>query len=138
MALLTPNEETIRRFWIKIMVEDLGFPRALIAVEKQLSKLPHIRHLPLNSIPNRRIDIVVFSKENEALFPLLLIECKAVDLHPRFFNQALSYNQVVQAPFVALANQEKFLLGKFDSQSHLFSFQEGLNTYEQLVASLQK
>lgn len=138
MASSTLNEEAIRRFWIKIMIEELGFPKNLIAVEKELSKLPHIQHLPKESIPKRRIDIVIFAKENDALFPLLLIECKAVSLIPRFFTQALSYNVVVKAPYVALANKERFLLGKYDSQAHMFSFKEGLNTYQQLLASLQK
>ena len=136
---ITP-EERVRQRLISRMVKELGFPLAFLAVEKELKLLPHLRLIPSNKIPRRRIDIVAFAKgihPDYPLFPLLLVECKAVALTPKVARQVVGYNDVVKAPFVAVANEDHILTGGYDAESGLFRFQEGLPTYTQLLSALE-
>ncbi|MCH9609655.1 MAG: hypothetical protein S4CHLAM45_00420 [Chlamydiales bacterium] len=130
------NEERIRQAWIKKMVEDLAFPRHMIAVEKELSALPHLLG---QKVPKRRVDILVFAKEIHAeypLFPLLLIECKATPLIPKVASQVLGYNTFVKAPFVAIANEHDLMLGSFDEEAGMTRFEQGLLSYTSLISRL--
>lgn len=97
-------EEVIRQLWLRKMVLELGFPKELIAVEKELKSFPHLLQV---SVPDRRIDIVCYGKTLE---PLLLIECKAVALSPKALDQAMGYNDYVKAPYVAVANDRSIYL----------------------------
>ncbi len=72
------------------MIEDLGFPKGLISVEKKLG--------------SRRYDLVCFTKE---MTPLLLVECKAGLLKNSAARQVFGYNYRIKAPFVALANEKE-------------------------------
>lgn len=69
------------------MIEQLGFPKGLISVEKRVGE--------------RRYDLVCYTSEMQ---PLLLVECKAAPIGERAFNQALGYNHFLKAPFICLAN----------------------------------
>lgn len=84
--MLTP-EERVRQFLLQKMVEDLGFPRGLISVEKKVGL--------------RRYDIVCFTKEVKAL---LLVECKAGPLDASAIRQVFGYNDWLMAPFLAVTN----------------------------------
>lgn len=94
-------EEQVRQALLLRMIESLGYPKGLIAVEKSLADLPHLQG---KSVPDCRVDIVVLHPAN--MHPLLLIECKATSLTPKVKRQLIGYNLYVQAPFIALANQE--------------------------------
>ena len=94
-------EEIVRQTWIQRMIEELQFPKELIAVEKELRTLPHITH---DSVQSRRIDILCFMKKNYELKPLLLMECKESLLTEEALAQAIAYNHYVQAPYVAVAS----------------------------------
>ena len=83
-------EELIRQKILQIMVRDLHFPPSMLAIEKELSLLPHLQLTP--DVPKRRLDILAFAKNGEELFPLLLIECKAVKLTPQFAQLHLIQN----------------------------------------------
>lgn len=87
------------------MIGELGYPKNLLAVEKDLASLPHLVS-PLNADPNRRIDLLCFTPGKEGLIPLLLIECKAGAIDTAAERQALGYNAAVGAPFVCLVNGE--------------------------------
>lgn len=90
-------EERVRQALLGRMVETLGYPLSLLAVEKELSSLEE-------SAPSgRRADIVCFYPEKETLLPLLIVECKAAALDERAKNQALGYNFSLCAPFFSLA-----------------------------------
>ena len=123
-------EEIIRQLLIKHMIEKLGYPIALIAVEKELAQLPHLRLKHSAQIAKRRADIIVFSKG--ALLPLLLVECKATPLTPKFAQQVIGYNSFVGAPFVALANEKQVLTGCYDLHSGMYRFEKGLPTMQDL------
>lgn len=131
-------EEVIRQNLIEKMVEELGYPLSLLAVERELSQLPHLQLTHLSEIPKRRADLIVFAKNihpTYPLFPLLMVECKAINLTPKFAGQVVGYNASVRAPFLALANGEKILTGHFDRGSGLFRFEPGLPTYSALIES---
>lgn len=93
-------EEKVRQKFIRKMIDELGFPKGLLAVEKDLASLS-----PLSTIdPHRRIDILAFVPGKEGLQPLLLVECKAIVIDEAALSQALGYNRVVKAPFICLTN----------------------------------
>jgi hypothetical protein len=96
-------EEIVRQLWIKKMVSELGYPKELIAVEKELKTLPH---LSSELVPDRRADIICFANK-ETIFPLLLMECKAEPLSQKAIEQVLGYNMYVQAPYIAVVNDRE-------------------------------
>lgn len=129
-------EEIIRQYWLQKMVQELDYPLSLLAVEKELKQLPHLQHLPSKSIPRRRIDVVVYAKgihPDYPLFPLLLLECKAIPLTPAFARQAIGYNDIVKAPFVAVANKDQMLVGQYEGSAGMFQFTSGLPSYSILL-----
>lgn len=134
-------EEIIRQGLIEKMLGELGYPPALLAVEKELSQLPHLRLVEKKVIPRRRADIIAFARNihpDHVLSPLLMIECKAVPLTPKFAQQVIGYNSVVQAPFLALANGEQVLTGYFDQAAGHYDFASGLPPYSLLLSELIK
>ena len=89
---LTP-EEWVRQQLLHRMVETLGYPASLIAVEAVI-RVGDIQ---------KRCDAVVY---NNAMQPLMLIECKAetVALTQKTLDQAVIYNRTLQVPYILLYN----------------------------------
>ena len=89
---LTP-EEWVRQQLLHRLVEQLGYPSSLIAVEQAIS---------VGEV-HKRCDAVVY---NQAMQPLMLIECKAetVPLTQKTLDQALIYNRQLQVPYLILHN----------------------------------
>jgi hypothetical protein len=85
-------EEKVRQRWIRAMIGQLGFPKSLIAVEKEIG------------IAGRRADLICYRAAVEGLEPLLLMECKAEAIDAAAQRQVLGYNDSVGAPFVCLVN----------------------------------
>lgn len=94
-------EEKVRQALLHQMIHSLGYPKGLIVVEKSLADLPHLQG---KSVPDCRVDIVVFHPVS--MHPLLLVECKATPLNSKVERQLIGYNLYVQAPFISLANPE--------------------------------
>lgn len=111
------------------MVQELGYPLRLMAVEKDLAALAG-GHADLR----RRIDIVCFFKAEEGLLPLLLVECKAGSIEKGAEEQALGYNDLIQAPFICLVgNKEAKTLWREQGKTASVPF---LPAYKQLIAAL--
>ena len=89
-------EADVRNALIHMLVENLGFPRAWLAVEKELKEFADAR------APRRRIDLLAYGMVGNTLIPLLLIECKRETVDAAA-EQVIGYNAFVRAPFVALA-----------------------------------
>ena len=119
-------EEQVRSSLVAYMVRMLGYPRELISLEKEIALLPHLSHLPKKTIPKRRVDILVFSKNME---PLLMVECKAGFLHTEHRKQLLSYNTFVCAPFIALVNGDE----QWFAERGSLTFQEGFMSYAEVL-----
>jgi len=128
-------EEKVRQKLIDFMVHHRGFPAGLIAVEKALQQMPHLSTSTMD-IPQRRADVLCFGKgihRDYDLYPLLLVECKAVSITPKVINQVVGYNRTLQAFFVAVANQEQVMTGWFDHNTKEYTFIPKLPSYEELL-----
>ncbi|MCU0449494.1 MAG: type I restriction enzyme HsdR N-terminal domain-containing protein [Bernardetiaceae bacterium] len=90
-VMLTP-EEWVRQHFIHHLLA-AGYPQPLLSLE---------RGLRYHGLP-RRSDIVAYDR---AMRPFLLVECKApqVPLNEKVLAQALTYNHVLQARYVAITN----------------------------------
>ena len=99
--LLTP-EEWVRQHWIHFLVTTQGYPKGLLTLEKGLE---------YNGL-QKRTDLVVFDR---AGLPYFLVECKApdIEINPQVLSQALTYNQTLQCPFIALTNGRKHIFLAF-------------------------
>lgn len=131
-------EEKIRQALVDHMVRELGFPPSLISVEMSINAFVHVQER-VSSAPNRRVDIVCFAQgihPQYDLYPLLLVECKAVKITNRVKRQLTGYNDFVQAYFVAVANEEEVQTGWYDSEKERYEFVSSLPTYRQLLEVL--
>lgn len=113
-------EERVRQTLLRKMVGELGFPKGLITVEREIG--------------GRRTDIVCYTKE---MLPLLLVECKAGSLNEKAIQQALGYNDRVKAPFICLANGNElktfwFEAGKLVSVPFIPVYKELYDVFQRL------
>lgn len=131
VAIRATPEEQIRQKVLKMLIEDLFFPKEYIVVEKALSELPHLKE---KRAPKRRLDILCYFPAQDQLLPLLLIECKKSGLRNQAFTQVSGYNYWIEAPFVAVANQECIFVKYLDIVSHEVVIREGLPSYQDLIA----
>lgn len=132
-------EELVRQALVRRMVDELGYPSSLITVEKSLQQLPHIEQSGLK-LPLRRADILVFAKgihPQHDLYPLLMIECKAIPLNGKVISQVTGYNHYVQAVYVAVANGEQVQTGWYNSVKKGYQFVEFLPSYSDLLSKIQ-
>lgn len=124
------SEERVRQRWILHMVGTLGYPKELLAVEKQLQELPHLAGSSL-PLPDRRIDLLCYSRGPcSTLYPLLLIECKATPLTRHALHQVLGYNAHVGARFVALVTESQAYFSDVTQQRQCAS----LPPYQELLS----
>jgi hypothetical protein len=122
-------EERVRASLVDLMCSELGYPRSLIAIEKQLAAFPGC-----SSAPNRRLDIICFTPHASA--PLLLIECKAEGNEEAARRQVIGYNFYIGAPFVAIASSRGVETAARASSPDAYSFQKGLPRFEALIEAL--
>lgn len=130
-------EERVRHQFVRYLTDHLGYPPALLAVEKSLTQVPHLKGR--KGLPSRRADLICFGKEihpHHALYPLLLVECKAVKLTEKAFQQVTGYNHHLGAFFVAVVNEDSLQMGWREPGKEGYLWQEGLLPYSQLLAAL--
>jgi hypothetical protein len=91
-VVLTP-EEWVRQNFIRYLITDLGYPKTVLAVEKQITTFEN----------KSRFDIVVYST---ALQPFMIIECKQqkVELNDSVLKQVLNYQATVQCKYIMVTN----------------------------------
>ena len=114
---LTPEEE-VRQKVLYLLVEHLGVPQGLLAVESSIK---------VNGL-DKRCDAVVFGREGE---PLMIVECKAasVQLTQKTLDQAVRYYSALHPKFLMLYNGENCYCFKTENDSlkamdHLPNYQE--------------
>lgn len=114
---LTPEEE-VRQKVLYLLVEHLGVPQGLLAVEYSIK---------VNGL-DKRCDAVVFGREAE---PLMIVECKAasVQLTQKTLDQAVRYYSALHPKFLMLYNGEncycfKTENGSLKAMDHLPNYQE--------------
>lgn len=137
--VIASPEEKVRQRWLKAMVYEKGFPKNLLAIERELDQLPHVKSNFTNP-PQRRIDILCFANNihpHFPLYPLLLIECKEKPLDPYAEKQVIGYNHYVRAFFVGIADADSFRLGAYDPSKKDYVFINFLPSYEELLRAVK-
>ncbi|MBQ3709740.1 MAG: type I restriction enzyme HsdR N-terminal domain-containing protein [Bacteroidales bacterium] len=109
---LTPEEE-VRQKALYLLVDHLGVPAGLIAVEYSIK---------VNGL-DRRCDAVVFGRDGN---PLMIVECKAasVKLSQNTLEQAVCYYSALQPRYLMLYNGNECYCfksenGKLTAMDHL-------------------
>ena len=95
---LTP-EEWVRQQLLHHLTEQLDYPASRLAVEVPLA----IVNRQSSNRKSLRADAIVY---DEALLPLMVIECKAetVPLTQKTLDQAITYNRKLNVPYLLLYN----------------------------------
>lgn len=119
---LTP-EEKVRQHIISILIKDKNIPLSLIAVEAQIKVGKLIK----------RFDILVYDRQ---LNPWMIIECKKEDisLSPEILNQAIRYNQTINAPYLLITNGKDFFCFKQDNLTSQLKPQEEFPVFPSKVS----
>ena len=127
-------EEIVRQSLVQKMIRELGYPKELIALEKELGELPHLKMV--SNVPKRRADIICYASgvsSDASLSPLLMIECKEHGLTPAAREQVIGYNHFVKAHFIGIASRDGVEIGRFDSSLQTYCFYCDLPSYSKLV-----
>lgn len=116
---LTP-EEWVRQQLLHRLVEQLGYPTSLIAVEAPI-KVGEVQ---------KRCDAIVYTSD---MCPIMLIECKAetVALTQKTLDQAATYNRKLHVPYLLLHNGPQTIIGRVTAE-HL-AFADTIPTYSALL-----
>jgi hypothetical protein len=91
--LLLTEEEWVRQNFVGYLIEELRYPSAMIALEKEIA---------LNDL-KKRFDVLVYNSDHK---PWMLVECKepAIDLTEDVLQQVLRYNISVPVEYVVITN----------------------------------
>ncbi len=91
-VVLTP-EEWVRQNFLKFLLDEKGFPKTLMAIEKVVE---------INRL-QQRFDLLVYNRKGK---PLLVAEFKApeVAINQAVFDQVIRYNNSLMAPYILVSN----------------------------------
>ena len=108
--LLTP-EEWVRQHCLQFLITELGYPKSLINVEKQIKINGQLK----------RYDIVVYTPQGNVH---ILVECKApsIGISQSTFDQIAQYNMTLKSQFLMLSNGKEhyFCIMDFENKSYNF------------------
>lgn len=91
--LVWTPEEIVRQCLVHFLLEEGGFSKNRIAIEKKIE---------INGVP-QRFDLAVMDEHGK---PFLLVECKApqIAITQNTFDQAARYNILLGAPYLMVTN----------------------------------
>ncbi len=115
--VLTP-EEWVRQHVVNFLINEKGYPKSLISVEKQLI---------INKL-KKRTDVIVFSNTGA---PHIIVECKApsVKITQKTFDQIARYNLKINAKYLMLSNGLQHYFAQLDIQNNCFVFLKDIPKY---------
>jgi len=118
--IITP-EEWVRQHFVQFLINQKGYPKALIKLEGGLKLHGKAR----------RTDIVVFNPKGERM---LLIECKApsVNIDQKVFDQVARYNMVHKVSLLAVSNGLEHYYCRIDFEKQDYSFIRELPNYREV------
>ena len=118
---LTP-EEWVRQHLLRYLVESLGYPVGLLAVERKLEASGGLR----------RADVVAFGRGGA---PALIAECKApaVPITEAVFAQVSRYNAVARAPHLVVTNGREHFCWTVDRAAATLRFLDGIPPFAALA-----
>ncbi len=111
-------------------------------MEKQLKHLIQKENHFTKKIPNKRIDLIVFSPlsfQLKYLFPtnfpqpLLILECKTNSLNKKALIQLIGYNSFLKAPCIGLVNHKEILLGVLNLHTKKYDIMYNFLNFNYLV-----
>lgn len=120
---LTP-EEWVRQHLLRTLIEHLGYPPGLLAVERALAAAGG----------TRRADAVAFARSHQ---PVLIAECKApgVKLGQAVFDQVSRYNAVTRAAHLVATNGLEHYCWTVDRAAHAYRFLDAIPPFAELSGS---
>jgi hypothetical protein len=120
-CLLTPEEE-VRQKVLYLLVEHLGVPSGLLAVEYSVK---------VNKL-DKRCDAVVFGKDAR---PLMIVECKSskVKITEKVLDQAIRYYSALCPKYLLLYNGKDCLCFFIDADTHRVSPTDHLPSYAEMM-----
>lgn len=125
-------EEVVRQRLVHQMMHQLGYPKGSLSLETSLHQIPHLQSVS-HQLPQRRTDLICFAKGIHPqwdLYPLLVVECKAVKLTNKAMTQLVGYNHFLRACFIALTDGNEMHFGwQGDGE---YRFIDRLPSYEEL------
>lgn len=109
--LVLQPEELVRQLLLVYLIENKGYTKPRIAVEKSLT---------INEL-YRRFDILIYDKNTN---PFLLIECKApeVKITQSTFEQIAQYNLALRVPYLLVTNGISTYCCKMDYKNESYEF----------------
>ena len=115
---LTP-EEGVRQWFIKVLHEQMGIPLHMMASEVGFKFGSDVGGLEGVKRKEYRADVVVYDRDAR---PLLIAECKRpeIELSDAVLAQALRYNRVLAARYLALTNGTRTLLLKREGETYVY------------------
>ncbi|MEM6396179.1 MAG: type I restriction enzyme HsdR N-terminal domain-containing protein [Bacteroidota bacterium] len=116
--LVLQPEEFVRQLLLHFFIEDMRYNRNRITVERGLQAEGR----------DRRTDILIFDKR---MRPWMLVECKAPKqrLSDLTFQQASTYNNPLQAPYMMISNGRQSYVCEVDYEEERYRFLEAPPEY---------
>ena len=117
-VILLP-EELVRQTLINYLINDYGYSKNLISVEKTLT---------INE-RSKRYDLVVFNTNAK---PQILIECKApnVKINIEAIEQVSWYNFILKAEYLLITNGKRTLITKMDYKQEIYEYIDDLPVHQ--------
>ena len=116
-VVLTP-EEWVRQHVLHYVINELNYPKSIIAVEKQVQ---------VNKM-NKRFDILIFNSQGH---PDIIIECKSYKfpINQEAFDQIARYNLQLNARFLMVSNGLDHYFCNLDHKTESYIFLKELPQY---------
>jgi len=120
---LTP-EEYVRQHFINYLIDNKGFPKALLANEIQI-ELGNVK---------KRCDTILYDKY---LKPLMIIEYKSpkITINQDTFDQISRYNMKLQVPWLIISNGLQHYCCKIDFGTGSCTFLKEIPDYSEIIGS---
>ncbi|QRM90037.1 restriction endonuclease subunit R [Lacinutrix sp. WUR7] len=111
-------EEWVRQHCVKYLMEEKGFPKSLINVEKEL-KVNNLR---------KRYDIVIFNPDGSIH---LIVECKSakINIDQTTFDQIARYNLALNATYLMVTNGINHYYCAMDFDAERYQFLKDIPNY---------
>lgn len=116
-VILQP-EEWVRQHCVHYLIENKGYPKSLINVEKELT---------VNKL-RKRYDIVVFNSDGSIY---LIVECKSpnITINQSTFDQIAQYNLSLNASYLMITNGLNHYYCQMDFKEEKYQFLKDIPKY---------
>ncbi len=117
-------EEWVRQHTVQWLLQEKGFPKSLINIEKEL-KVNGLR---------KRYDIVVYRPDGSIS---LLVECKApsIKIDQQTFDQIARYNMVLKGELLMVTNGLSHFFCEMDYENEKYVFLRDIPSYTRYFKS---